>query len=69
MKLRKTFWVPICLALAAYVLLPMPGQGAPLSKRIQAKRAQVEKKKRKEGVLTTTIQRYNNRIGGLQGDI
>ena len=69
MTLRKTFWVPICLALAAYVLLPMPGQGAPLSKRIQAKRAQVEKKKRKEGVLTTTIQRYNNRIGGLQGDI
>jgi murein DD-endopeptidase MepM/ murein hydrolase activator NlpD len=69
MKLRKTFWVPICLALAAYVLLPMPGEGAPLSKRIQAKRAQVEKKKRKEGVLTTTIQRYNQRIGGLQGDI
>jgi len=66
---RKTFWVPICLAVAAYLLLPLPGQSAPLSKRIQAKRAQVEKKKRKEGVLTTTIQRYNTRIGGLQGQI
>jgi len=66
---RKTFWVPICLAVAAYLMLPLPGQSAPLSKRIQAKRAQVEKKKRKEGVLTTTIQRYNTRIGGLQGQI
>jgi murein DD-endopeptidase MepM/ murein hydrolase activator NlpD len=70
MKLTKTFWVPITLAVAAYLLLlPLPGQSAPLSKRIQAKRAQIEKKKRKEGVLTTTIQRYNQRIGGLQGDI
>ena len=67
--LRKTFWVPMLLALAAYVLLPLPGQSAPLSKRIQAKRAQVEAKKRKEGVLTTTIQRYNTRISGLQGEI
>ncbi len=69
MTIRKTFWVPMTLALAAYLLLPLPGQSAPLSKRIQAKRAQVEKKKRKEGVLSTTIQRYNTRIGGLQGQI
>ena len=68
-KLRKTFWVPMLLALAAYVLLPLPGESAPLSKRIQAKRAQVESKKRKEGVLTGTIQRYNTRIRGLQGEI
>ena len=69
MTIRKTFWVPISLALAAYVLAPLPGESAPLSKRIQAKRAQVDSKKRKEGVLTTTIQRYNRRIGGLQGNI
>ena len=69
MTIRKTFWVPMTLALAAYLLLPLPGQSAPLSKRIQAKRAQVETKKRKEGVLSTTIQRYNTRIGGLQGQI
>jgi len=69
MTIRKTFWVPISLSLAAYVLAPLPGESAPLSKRIQAKRAQVDSKKRKEGVLTTTIQRYNRRIGGLQGNI
>ena len=69
MTIRKTFWVPISLALAAYVLAPLPGESAPLSKRIQAKRAQVDSKERKEGVLTTTIQRYNRRIGGLQGNI
>ena len=67
--LRKTFWVPLLLALAAYVLLPLPGESAPLSKRIEAKRSQVESKKRKEGVLSTTIQRYNTRISGLQGEI
>ena len=69
MTMRKAFWVPIALALAAYVLLPLPGEGAPLSKRIAAKRAQVEKKKRKEGVLTTTIQGFNRRIDGLEGEL
>ena len=68
--MKKTLLlVPTSLAVAAFLLLPMPGQGAPLSKRIQGKRAQVEKKKRKEGVLTQDIQRYNNRIRGLQGEI
>ncbi len=67
--MKKLFWVPITLALAAYALLPLPGQSAPLSERIQAKRAQIDKKKRSEGVLSTTIQRYNMRIGGLQGEI
>ena len=69
MTMRKTFWVPITLALAAYVLLPLPGHSASLDKRIQGKRAEVEKKKRKEGVLTTTIQRFNTRIEGLEGNI
>ena len=67
--MKKAFWVPIALALAAYALLPLPGEGAPLSKRIAAKRAQVEKKKRREGVLTTTIQGFNRRIGNLQGEL
>ncbi len=67
--LKKTFWVPLLLALAAYVLLPLPGRSAPLSKRIDSKRAEVDAKKRKEGVLTTTIQRYNDRIRGLQGEV
>ena len=67
--LRKTFWVPMLLALAAYVALPLPGQSAPLSKRIDSKRAEVQAKQRKEGVLTTTIERYNTRIRGLKGEI
>jgi murein DD-endopeptidase MepM/ murein hydrolase activator NlpD len=67
--LKKTFWVPIALALAAYLLLPLPGQSAPLSERIDKKRGQVEKKKRVEGVLSTTIQGYDNRIDSLQGEI
>ncbi len=67
--LKKTFWVPIALALAAYLLLPLPGQSAPLSERIEEKREQVDKKKRVEGVLSTTIQGYDNRIDSLQGEI
>jgi murein DD-endopeptidase MepM/ murein hydrolase activator NlpD len=67
--MRKYFLIPVTLGLMAYVLLPLPGQSAPLSERIQAKRAQVEDKKRQEGVLTTTIGGLNNRISGLQGEI
>jgi murein DD-endopeptidase MepM/ murein hydrolase activator NlpD len=67
--MRKSFWVTITLALAAYVLLPLPGSSAPLSERIEKKRGEIETVKRKEGVLTTTISRFNNRIEGLQGEI
>jgi len=67
--LKKTFWVPIALALVAYLLLPLPGQSAPLSERIEKKREQVDKKKQVEGVLSTTIEGYDNRIDSLQGEI
>ena len=67
--MRKSFWVPITLALAAYLVLPLPGATAPLSKRIDEKRAQLDQTKQKEGVLTTTIQSYSNRIDGLKGEI
>lgn len=67
--MRKYFWIPIVLGLSAYVLLPLPGQTAPLSERIDAKRSQVEQKKHQEGVLTETISGFNNRISGLQGEI
>ncbi len=69
LDMRKYFWIPIVLGLSAYVLLPLPGQSAPLSERIDAKRAQVEDKKQQEGVLTETISGYNTRIHGLQGEI
>jgi murein DD-endopeptidase MepM/ murein hydrolase activator NlpD len=67
--MKKTFWLPIVLALSAYLLLPLPGLSAPLPERIEKKRSQIEQKKRREGVLTTTIQRYSNRIDAIQGEI
>jgi murein DD-endopeptidase MepM/ murein hydrolase activator NlpD len=67
--MKKSFWVPITLALAAYVVLPLPGLSAPLPQRIEKKRAEIEKVKQREGVLTTTIQRFSTRIESLQGEI
>jgi murein DD-endopeptidase MepM/ murein hydrolase activator NlpD len=68
--MKKTFWVPLTLALAAYFLVPLPGLSAPpVSKRIEKKRAEIEKVKQREGVLTTTIQRFSTRIESLQGEI
>ena len=67
--MKKTFWVPITLGLLAYLLRPMPGLSAPLSQRIDSKRSEVDKAKAREGVLTTTIQGYSNRIEGLKGEI
>jgi peptidoglycan hydrolase CwlO-like protein len=67
--MKKTFWVPITVALLAYLVLPLPGLSAPLSQRIDSKRAELDKTKAREGVLTTTIQGYSNRIEGLKGEI
>jgi len=67
--MKKSFWATMTLALAAYVLMPLPGRSAPLSQRIGMKRAQIEDVKKHEGVLTTTISGYNNRIERLQGEI
>jgi len=66
---RTLFLIPFLLAAAAYVLLPLPGSSAPLSERIEKKRGQVEAKKQREGVLSSTIQRYNTNISSLQGEI
>jgi murein DD-endopeptidase MepM/ murein hydrolase activator NlpD len=67
--MKKTFLLPILLALGAYLLLPLPGQSAPISKRIEQKRAKIEQKKRQEGVLSTTIQRFDTRIDSVQGEL
>jgi murein DD-endopeptidase MepM/ murein hydrolase activator NlpD len=68
--MKKTFLLPIALTLCAYLLLPLPGLSAPpLSERIEEKQAQIEEKKQQEGVLTTTIQRFNTRIAAVQGEI
>jgi murein DD-endopeptidase MepM/ murein hydrolase activator NlpD len=67
--MRKTFWLPIALALVAYLVLPLPGLSAPLSQRIEKKREQIAEARHKEGVLSTTIQQFSNRIEALQGEI
>jgi murein DD-endopeptidase MepM/ murein hydrolase activator NlpD len=67
--MKKTLFLPLALALAAYLLLPLPGQSAPLPERIEHKRSQIEEAKQKEGVLSTDIARYSTRIETLQGEI
>ena len=47
----------------------MPGLSESLPSRIQHQRNKVANKLHHEGVLTTTISTFNNRISGLQGDI
>lgn len=67
--MKKSFWLPIALGLCAYLVLPLPGLSAPLSDRIDQKRAEIDHAKQKEGVLTTSIQSFSNRIDSLQGEI
>ena len=67
--MKRYFWIPIALGLTAYLTLPLPGQSASLNDKIERKERQVEKKKAREGVLTTDISAYSSRIRGLQGDI
>lgn len=67
--MKRYFWLPILLGLAAYALLPLPGKTASLSERIEDKRAQIEDKRQQEGVLTSDIAGYNDRIRGLEGEI
>src|SRR5690349_6966589 len=67
--MRKSFWLPLILALAAFLLMPMPGLSESLTGRIQHQRNKVAAKLHHEGVLTTTISSFNGRIRGLQGTI
>ena len=67
--MKKSFWLPIVLGLSAYLVLPLPGLSAPLSDRIDQKKAEIEHAEQEEGVLTTTIQGYSNRIDNLEGQI
>jgi murein DD-endopeptidase MepM/ murein hydrolase activator NlpD len=67
--MKKLFLVVIALGLTAYLVLPMPGQTRSLNDKIDRKQRQVEKKRAREGVLTTDISSFSTRIKGLQGDI
>jgi len=67
--MKKSFLLPIALAVVAFLVLPLPGLSAPLSSRIEKKRDQIATHKAKEGVLSTTIQGFNTRIDAIQGEI
>jgi murein DD-endopeptidase MepM/ murein hydrolase activator NlpD len=67
--MKRRFLAYIALALSLYLVLPLPAQTKSLQQKIAEERERVERKKRKEGVLTTDISRYANRIRSLQGEI
>jgi murein DD-endopeptidase MepM/ murein hydrolase activator NlpD len=67
--MKKSFLLPIALAVTAFLVLPLPGLSAPLSSRIQEKRQEIDKHKAKEGVLSSTIQGFSSRIDAIQGEI
>src|SRR6188474_2762192 len=67
--MKRAFQVSITLALAAFLVLPMPGQSADIHRKMDIVRAKIREKRAKEGVLTSTITHYNNRISSLQGEI
>jgi murein DD-endopeptidase MepM/ murein hydrolase activator NlpD len=67
--MKKSFLLPLTLAVMAFLVLPMPGSSAPLTSRIEQKKEQIQRHKAKEGVLSTTIQGYSSRIDAVQGQI
>src|SRR5258708_4104921 len=67
--MKRAFQVSITLALAAFLVLPMPGRTSSLDHRMDVVKGKIQSKKAKEGVLTSTITRYNQHIQSLQGEI
>lgn len=63
------------LPLALWAALPVLSAGSPRSRaaslgsKIDQKRREIDQKKGRERVLSTTVQRYSQRIGALQGTI
>src|SRR3954449_1143136 len=67
--MKRAFQVSITLALAAFLVLPMPGHTSSLDHRMDVVKGKIRAKKAKEGVLTSTITNYNHKIQSLQGEI
>jgi murein DD-endopeptidase MepM/ murein hydrolase activator NlpD len=65
--MKRLFVAITAMALAAALLSPLPGRSVPLPERIDAKRHEVERAKRTEGVLTHTIARLRERVDALDG--
>src|SRR3954454_13601020 len=61
--------IVVLLPLVLWAALPVLSSGSSLSSRIEQKRRQIEHKKGRERVLSSTVARYSHRIGALQSDI
>src|SRR3954452_3189926 len=61
--------IVVLLPLVVWAALPVLSTGASLGSRIEQKRRQIEHKKGRERVLSSTVASYTRRIGALQGDI
>ena len=59
----------VALPLSLWLLVPVLSDGAPLQSKIEKKRRQIDRKRDRERVLTTTISSYTKRINLLQDDI
>ena len=59
----------VLVPLSLWLFLPVPSNGQSLQEKISKKERQIAAKKRKERVLTSTIETYSRRINLLQGDI
>src|SRR4051812_26396637 len=67
--MKRAFKITIVVALAAFLMLPVPGHSSSLNRRMDIVRSKIRAKKAKEGVLTSTITGYNHKIQSLQGEI
>jgi murein DD-endopeptidase MepM/ murein hydrolase activator NlpD len=67
--MKRRFLAYAALACALMLAVPLAAQPKSLQEKIAEERERVERKKRKEGVLTTDISRYAHRIRSLQGEI
>src|SRR3954464_1724010 len=61
--------IVVLLPLVLWAALPVLAPGASLGSRIEQKRRQIEHKKGRERVLSSTVASYTRRIGALQGNI
>jgi murein DD-endopeptidase MepM/ murein hydrolase activator NlpD len=57
------------LPFALWLFVPVLSDGAPISSKIEEKKREIERKRDRERLLTTTIEGYTDRIDDLQGDI
>jgi peptidoglycan DL-endopeptidase CwlO len=65
----RLFFLVAAMPLALWLAVPVLSDGAPLQSKIESKKREIEEKKGRERVLTTTITGYTERINLLEGDI